>query len=272
MGFWDRLLKAEQNIRRRVESAFGHGSAQTPLEIRREIIEQVESRIVVDTGGSRFPFAKVAVLLQPPTEALRDVFEAAFLQDGSLRTDILETLRDSQARYPSDLEVAVELRLPPSPATVEDSPLFQLDFVKPDPSRRAEVPEAKLVILKGSAEQPEYRLKKERILVGRLAEVLDREGRLVRKNDVVFLDNEEDINSTVGRIHARIWFDLERGEFCILDEASRYGTRVIREGRSIEVPGGNSRGIRLRSGDEIYFGQACLRFELISLETGSAPA
>jgi hypothetical protein len=36
----------------------------------------------------------------------------------------------------------------------------------------------------------------------------------------------------------------------------------MREGRSIEVPGGNTRGVRLRSGDEIYFGQACLRFEI----------
>lgn len=272
MGFWDRLLRAEQNIRKRVESAFGHGSAQTPLEIRREIIEQVESRIVVDTSGSRFPFAKVAVRLQPPTEALRDVFEAAFLQDGSLRADILEKLRDSQARYPPELDVVVELQLLPGPATAEASLLFQLDFVRPDPSRGMEVPETRLAVIKGSAEQPEYRLKRERILVGRLAEVLDREGRLVRKNDVVFLDNEEDINSTVGRIHARIWFDLERREFCIIDEASRYGTRVIREGRSIEVPGGNSRGIRLRSGDEIYFGQACLRFELVKHESASGPA
>jgi hypothetical protein len=106
-------------------------------------------------------------------------------------------------------------------------------------------------------------MKKERILVGRLAEVMDREGRLIRKNDVAFLDNEEDVNSTVGRIHARIWFDHERKDYCIIDEASRYGTRVIREGRSIEVPGGNTRGLRLRSGDEIYFGQACLRFEIV---------
>ena len=261
MGFWDKLLKAEQSIRKRVENAFGHGTAQTPLEVRRQILEQVESRIVVDTSGNRFPFGKVAVQLQPPTEALRDVFEAAFLQDESLKADILERLKDSQAVFPNNLEISVELRQVPDPAPVEPFPLFRLDFIKPDPGRKPEVPEAKLVIVKGSAEMPEYRLKKERILIGRLAEVLDREGRMVRKNDVVFLDNEDDINSTVGRIHARIWFDLEKREFCIMDEASRYGTRIIRQGRSIDVPG-NSRGIRLNSGDEIYFGQACLRFEL----------
>jgi hypothetical protein len=119
------------------------------------------------------------------------------------------------------------------------------------------------VITKGAAEQPEYRMKKERILVGRLPEVLDREGRLIRRNDLVFLDSGDDINSTVGRIHARIWFDSESREFCIMDEVSRYGTRIIRDGRSIEVPEGNQRGVRLRSGDEIYFGQACVGLEIL---------
>jgi hypothetical protein len=79
---------------------------------------------------------------------------------------------------------------------------------------------------------------------------------------VVFLDNGDDINSTVGRAHARIWFDFEKNEFFIMDEVSRFGTIIMRENRSIDVPAGNPRGIRLRSGDAIYCGQACLRFEL----------
>lgn len=266
MGLWDKLLKAEKNIRKRVESAFGQETAQTPLEVRREILEQVESRIIIDADGKLFPFEKVSVWLQPSTDALHDVFETAFLQDGSLRTDILEMLKDSQARHPSGLDIKIEFRKHPESDQAEASrhPLYELDFSKPDPLRKREIPEAKLAISKGSAEQPAYRMKKERILIGRLSEVLDREGRLVRRNDVVFLDNGDDINSTVGRIHARIWFDFERQEFYIMDEISRYGTRVIREGRSIEVPGGNPRGIRLRSGDEICCGQASLRFELVS--------
>jgi len=262
MGFWDRLLKAEQNIRRRVENAFGHGTAQTPLEIRREILEQVESRIAVDANGNQFPYGRVVVQLHPPTEALRDVFETAFLQEGSLRSDILAELKEADARYPRGLEIVVQI--PTTLARDESLPLFRLDFIKPDPSHKIEIPETKMIILKGSAENSEYSLKKERILIGRLAEVLDREGRLVRKNDIVFLDNGEDVNSTVGRAHARIWFDHDKNEFCIIDESSRYGTRILRDGRSIEVPGGNSRGIRLHAGDEIYLGQACLRFELVA--------
>lgn len=264
MGFWDKLLKTEQSIRKRIENAFGHGTAQTPLEVRREILEQVESRIVVDTNGNQFPFGKVLVQLKPPTDALCDVFNAAFLQDGSLKANILDKIKDSQARYPRELEIVVDILPVPAASQPEAGPLFNLDFVKPDPAPTPEIWQTLLTVVKGSAEQQEYRLKRERILVGRLAEVTDREGRLVRKNDVVFLDNGEEVNSTVGRAHARIWFEPERRAFCIIDEESRYGTRIIREGRSIEVPGGNSRGIRLRSGDEIYLGQACLKFELIA--------
>ena len=37
--------------------------------------------------------------------------------------------------------------------------------------------------------------------------------------------------------------------------------RVFRDGRSIEVSTGDRRGEKLRPGDEIYLGRACLRFE-----------
>ena len=266
MGFWDRLLEAEKNIRKRVESAFGRGMAQIPLEVRREILEQVEAKIVIDKGGNLFPFAKVVVALQPPTEAVADIFKTAFLQDGSLKSDIIDKLKDSQAQYPHEMEISVELRQVSNAAPEQTLPIFQLDFIRPDPSRKPEIPETRLVIVKGSAEYPEYRLKKERILVGRLSEVLDREGRMVRRNDVVFLDNGDEINSTVSRAHARIWLNAEKLEFRIIDESSRYGTCIIREGTPIEIPGGNTQGIRIRSGDEIYFGRACLRFELINPE------
>jgi len=256
----------ERNIRKRLESAFGHEPSKTPLEVRREILEQVESRIVIDTSGKSFPFGKVVVGLLPPTEALQSVFETAFLQDGSLKADIVQRLDDAGARHPSELDVVVEFRLDSSTGQSKATPppLFRLDFVKSDPARKREIPEASLVISRGAAEQPEYRMKKERILIGRLSEVVDREGRLVRRNDVVFLDNGDDVNSTVGRIHARIWFDFEKQEYRIMDEVSRYGTRILREGRSIEIPSGNPRGIRLRSGDEIYCGQASLQFKLVS--------
>jgi hypothetical protein len=134
------------------------------------------------------------------------------------------------------------------------------EFIEPVQDESRSVPEINLFIMRGSAEQTDYRLKKERILIGRTLDVMDREGRIIRKNDVVFLDNGEDVNTTVGYSHARIWWDFDQKKFFLMDEASRYGTCIVRQGRSLEVPEGYSRGIPIQAGDEIYCGQACLRF------------
>jgi hypothetical protein len=264
MGILGKLLKAEQNICKRVENVFGNKTVRTPLEVRREILEQIKSRIIIDAGRTQFPYERLIVWLYPPAGVLQDAFEATFLQKGSLKTDILEMLKDADAQHPDPFEIIVDLQrdLVSNPADLSPHPLYQLDFVKPVPSIKKEAPETSLAISKGSAEQTAYHLKKERILIGRLQEVLDREGRMIRKNDVVFLDNGDDINSTVSRAHARIWFDFEQNEFFIMDEVSSYGTVIVRGDRSIEVPAGNHPGIRLQSGDAIYCGQACLRFEL----------
>jgi hypothetical protein len=264
MGIWEKLQNGVRSMLKRIRLALGSETIRTPLEVRCEILAQVKSRIAADASGNRFPYSKASVWLQPPTEAFRHVFEAAFLREGSLKTDILELLKDANALHPEAFEVMVDFRrdLTLSSEASSPRPLFQLDFVKYDPSIGREIPETSFVVSKGSTEQPSYKLKKERILIGRMKEVLDREGRMVRINDVVFLDNEDDINSTVGRAHARIWFDFENNEFLIMDEVSRFGTIIMRENRSIDVPAGNPRGIRLRSGDAIYCGQACLRFEL----------
>jgi len=264
MGVWDSILKAKQNISARIESAFGHESGKELMAVRQKILDQVESRIVVSAEGKNFPFEKAIVRLQPQSAAQSDLFEKAFLRQGTLKADVLKKLIDSQVRYPGGFETTVELRpiLEPAAAKSSNQPLFEISFVKSNLSRRSEVPETKLLVTRGLAQQPEYRIKKERILIGNLSEVLDREGRMVRKNDIVFPDNGSEVNSSVGHAHARIWYDFDTQEFCILDEVSRYGTRIVREGVTLEVPSGDTCGICLRSGDDIYFGQAGLRFEL----------
>ena len=117
-------------------------------------------------------------------------------------------------------------------------------------------------IAKSAAEPASFRASRTRIQLGRMKEVIDRNGQVVRRNDLAFADNGDEVNSTVGRAHATIFFDEETGEYRIADERSRFGTRIFRDSRSIEVPPGKPRGIKLRSGDEIYLGRACLRFSL----------
>ncbi len=263
MGILERLLKTEQKIRSRVEGVFGGGSAQTPLEVRREILERVESRIMPDRGGRIFPFGEVVVTLRPRDEAMREIFRAAFIEDGSLENETRELLRGSGIRIPDHFHVTVQFEQPATDLPDGALPMFAVDFVRAEDASERPRPAIRLSVTKGVAEQPSYNMTKDRMLIGRLAELLDREGQMARRNDIVFLDNGDEINSTVGRAHAAVYFNRERREFRVTDEVSRYGTRIFRDGRSIEVPGGNPRGIRLRPGDEIYLGRACLRFEEI---------
>jgi hypothetical protein len=264
MEFMDKLLKTESRIRRHIENLFGDGAGQTPLEVRRDILEQVEAHILIDKGGKAFPFGRILIYLHPQSQALRDVFQAAFLGDRSLENDIREMLKESGTGFPHGFTVSIELEAPcdPEPPAGGSRPVFTLEFISAEDVRKEQRPRATLIVLKGVAEQPVYQVDKDRVLIGRLGELLDREGQMTRRNDIVFLDNGEEINSTIGRAHAAVYFDRERRVFRITDEVSRYGTRIFRDGRTIEVPGGNPRGIRLRSGDEIHLGRGCLRFEI----------
>jgi hypothetical protein len=270
MSIKETLLKAKKNVRTRVDNALGRGSDLDPLAIRQGILCQIESKIVEDIGGKIFPFGRIVVRLQPHTKAQSAAIDDALLQTGTLKSDIVQMLKEAQARFPDELETSIELRphSAPNPEDSSDRPAFEMDFIKSESLKSQPIPEAKLLIIKGITEKAEYIMRKFHILVGRSPEVLDREGRMVRRNDVVFMESDEEINRSVGRTHARIWFDLEKNEFFILDEGSRYGTRILRDGSAIEVPSGEPAGIRLQSGDDIYCGQACLRFTLPA-ETGS---
>lgn len=265
MSIKDTLQKATQNVRTRVESVLAREKGMEPSAILREILNQVESRIVSDSVGRVFPFSKVVVRLQPQTRSQRNAIEEALLQKDALKSDIMQLLNNAEARYPDELDALVEFS-EHTDAIQAESPLqmpFEMDFIRLSPFPRQNIPETRLVILKGATDKPEYKMKKDRILIGRSGEVLDREGRMVRINDIIFKEQEEEINASVGRAHARIWFDHETGEYRIMDEASRYGTRILRGGAVLEIPSGDSSGISLQSGDEIYCGQACVRFEIL---------
>lgn len=174
-------------------------------------------------------------------------------------------LKDADIQFPPELEISVGLdeAIASPKKELASSPLYAMEFGDSVNTAKYDIPEIVLEIIKGSAEQSVYRIKKDRLLVGCLSRVLDREGRLVRINNVVFPDTGNEINTTVGDMHARIWFDFKRQEFRVMDESSLYGTRIVRDGHMIEVPAESPRGVGLRSGDEVYFGQACLRFKMI---------
>ena len=264
MGLWDKLIKAQRGLRTRSARGFERATSPKPAEIRREILAQVESGILAGQGGETLPFGKIVVTLQPSTEEQRDAFMETFLEGDSLESDVRRMIKGLRSQDKEEVQVIV--RMSPGSNSLEarpaPHPLFQLDFIKAAMRREREFPEIRMVVTKGAAEKGDYRFSKRHILIGRLSEVLDREGRLVRKNDLAFLDDGSDVNSSVSPIQARVWFDDESRDYLIMDEISRYGTRIVRGGGSIEVPAGDARGVPLQRGDEVYFGQACVRFEL----------
>ena len=94
--------------------------------------------------------------------------------------------------------------------------------------------------------------------IGRGVEVRDSRHQLLRINHVAFTEHGGDVNQSVSRRQARIELDPQTGQPRLIDDNSAQGTSVIRHGRGIAVPRG-SRGLGLRSGDEVVVGQARVR-------------
>jgi hypothetical protein len=221
------------------------------------------SKADVEAGGKSFPFGRVIVRLKPKTAKQQAAFEEAFVREDALNKHLVQKLMEEQIQCPKEFQVRVELQDASKPEGDGPWPEFEIDCVRLNVLRQEDVPEIRLVVTKGEAERKAYHLKKDRVLIGRPAEVLDREGRIVRKNDITFLENEDETGASVGSAHARIWFDYEKRGFWIMDEGSRYGTTIMRGRTIIEVPGGDPDGVQLQSGDDLYFGQAGVHFEFV---------
>ncbi|HEY1339004.1 MAG TPA: FHA domain-containing protein [Bryobacteraceae bacterium] len=242
----------ERGFRRWTEKMFGPGEADAMVVMQHQILEDVESKVQTMARGKRvFPFTRVTVTLASADAARRDLLESAFGE--RLPEDIREALTGIGCELPRAFTVEVR--------TAENgaSP-FMVEYGKDAPAKPREATAvARLVVVRGKTERGEYTLEKARTNIGRLAELTDSEQRVVRRNDIVFEEGGDEANATVSRRHAHI--KLDDGEYRICDDGSEFGTRVFRDGRPIEVPAGNRRGERLRTGDEVYLGRGCLRFE-----------
>ncbi len=120
---------------------------------------------------------------------------------------------------------------------------------------------AVLVVMKGDASLERFPVKGERTNIGRLAEVVDRNRRVLRRNHVIFTDGDNPVNLTVSRSHAHI-APTPSGEYRLFDDGSSAGTRILRAGQTLALSPGSPRGTKLQPGDEIFFGQALVRFEV----------
>jgi FHA domain len=240
----------ETGFRRFTERAFGPAQSDDLVLVHRAILEQVAAKIQVAGRGQRiFPYPRVIVTLVSPDPDRRALYLAAFGE--KLEAALKEALHGSNCEAPRGF--AVEVR---TAETGVQPFAIEYDYNRPLP---AATRPARLTVVRGKAQQSEYTLDRARTNIGRMAEVTDAEQRVVRRNDVVFDEGADEANATVSRKHAHVSYEAD--EYRVCDDASEFGTRIFREGRSLDVPSGNRRGEKLRPGDEIYLGRACLRFE-----------
>jgi len=256
----------ERGFHHFAERVFGEAESDELLLVHRAILEEIGGKVQTLARGKRvFPYSRVSVTLASANPDRRAVYQTAFAEGGRLEADIRDALEGAQCGLPRGFSVEVkaeECEIGAKPFAIE----YGLDAVAPGPAPQpqsqpqpASVGPGLVLVVKGKAERSEYPLQKARTNIGRLAELTDAEQRVVRRNDIVFEEGADEANATVSRCHAHI--RLDAGEYRICDDESEFGTRVFRDGRPIEVPAGNRRGEKLRPGDEVYLGRACLRFD-----------
>lgn len=241
----------ERGFRLWTERLFGPGTSDDLVMMHRGIVEEVTGKVQTLARGERvFPFPRVIVTFAAAEAERRAMLESAF--GGRLGDDLKEALKASGATVPRGFSVEVRT------SETGEAP-FEIEYSAEKAPGVVPAVAARVVVVRGKAEREEYALDRARTNIGRMKELTDADHRVTRRNDIVFEDGADDANGTVSRRHAHI--RLEDGEYRVCDDGSEFGTRVFRDGRSIEAPAGNRRGERLRSGDEIYLGRACLRFE-----------
>ena len=245
----------ERGFRKWTERVFGPAQSDELLLVHRAILEEIEGKVQIVARGKRlFPYGRLTVTLTSPDADRRALYQAAFAEAGRLESDIREALEGAGCEVPRGFAVEVK-----TSETGERAFTIEYGTAPAAPKAATHRQPARLVVVKGKTERDEYQLSKVRTNVGRMGELTDTEQRVVRRNDIVFEDGADPANATVSRKHAHI--TLDDGTYRVCDDGSEFGTRVFRDGRQIEVPSGNRRGERLRAGDEIYLGRACLRFE-----------
>ncbi len=251
MSLFSEIEKSiERGFRRWTERMFGPGQSDDLVIVHRAILEEIESKVQTMARGERvFPFTRVLVTLVAAEPERRAILEGAFAE--RLGEDVREALAATGCKVERGFAVEVHT------ADSGDQP-FDIEYSSEKPAPQP-VAVARVLVVKGRAQHDEYILDRPRTNIGRLAELTDIDHRVTRRNDIVFEEGTDETTGTVSRRHAHI--KLESGDYRLCDDGSEFGTRVFRDGRSIEVPAGNRRGEKLRDGDEIYLGRACLRFE-----------
>jgi hypothetical protein len=266
------ILSKVRNIESTIASRFdtaarklAKSGPREPLEIVHAIVDAVGREIQSSGRGKyAFPFNSVQVLVLAPSREVRDRLHSVLEADSGVRRRIEDKLRSAGCR---GSDVAVTINYAGRAQTNWRDPEFHIKFTNVEvPQSASEVaPVAaarlELSVLRGTAARRTYAFVEERIDLGRGAEVQDSAGRLIRTNEIAFVEGAGEINQSVSRQHAHIARQPGSQEFRLYDDGSARGTHIVRQGKTVSVPRG-SRGVRLQTGDEIGLGEARLRIRI----------
>ena len=236
-----------------VGAMFGPAQSDELLLVHRAILEEIEGKVQTVARGRRvFPYARVAVTLVSADADRRALYQTAFGEAPG-------------SRYPRDAEcgsmrdaarISPWKSKPPKPATGRSR--SSTGWSRPKAVRD---PPA------GAPGRGSRQNRAGRIRAGKAAHQYRPHGRVDRRRAARGAPQRRGLRGRRRRgqrhgvarsTRTSAW---KTGDYRICDDGSEFGTRVFRDGRPIEVPSGNRRGEKLRPGDEIYLGRACLRFE-----------
>jgi hypothetical protein len=267
MGILEKARKLESTLTRTVDRAaqqLSRSGPRGPLEIRRAVLEAIEEQLEPAGRGTHvFPFNRIKLSVVAATRDARARLAGVLDEEPTLRERVSDRLRQLGCQV-RGLQVKIAYMGQPEPEWM--TPEFHVEFDRSAVAEleRVERPgghELRLTIASGSADKQTYALALDRINLGRCADVRDTRNRLIRTNHVVFKDGDTAVNGTVSRCHAHIEYSGRTRDYRISDDRSAQGTSILRDGKTIGVPAG-SRGVRLRSGDEVILGEARLRVRI----------
>lgn len=254
-----------------------HDPSATPefLELHRAVLEEIGQRVQSIGGGRKtFPFSQLSIHIPVLDETQRPYFRQGFSGEEFLR-EVRQAIRERGAEPPAGLRVDIEI-VPEALARAEGRG-FHIDYREEPAAPGISTAQSQAVMplalesARSQAVPARLELSRNRVSLGRVADVTDQNRRLVRRNDIHFPEDTDPANGTVSREHAHIVRDPATGECRVFDDHSSHGTWIVRDGTSITVPP-TGRGVLLQVGDELCLGQACLRVIAAPSGAGSRPA